>query len=179
MFPQSRSARVSSVLAGVLLAVPAWLGAAQSSPFNQPLSGEDAAAVEQARSGAMRKLRDPECLKVLTDFRDGDGRTLAENLEPWGMSAADYLQRLPFRHGGSLPICRREAVALVATEGSLPVYLCPAAGGHPRSLFAAVQAGNSSLAEAMVIHEMLHSLGLGENPPTQSEITARVRARCR
>jgi hypothetical protein len=31
----------------------------------------------------------------------------------------------------------------------------------------------------MVIHEMLHTLGLGENPPTTLEITERVRARCR
>jgi hypothetical protein len=31
----------------------------------------------------------------------------------------------------------------------------------------------------MVIHEMLHTLGLGENPPSTFEITARVRDRCR
>jgi hypothetical protein len=37
---------------------------------------------------------------------------------------------------------------------------------------------NSRHAEALVIHEMLHSLGLGENPPPSDEITARVRARC-
>jgi hypothetical protein len=38
---------------------------------------------------------------------------------------------------------------------------------------------NPTLAEAMVIHEMLHTLGLGENPPTTFEITDRVMARCR
>jgi hypothetical protein len=37
---------------------------------------------------------------------------------------------------------------------------------------------NSRHAEALLIHEMLHSLGLGENPPTSHQITARVRARC-
>jgi hypothetical protein len=31
----------------------------------------------------------------------------------------------------------------------------------------------------MVIHEILHTLGLGENPPTSVEITQRVEARCR
>jgi hypothetical protein len=33
-------------------------------------------------------------------------------------------------------------------------------------------------AEIIVIHEFLHALGLGENPPTSDEITERVTARC-
>jgi hypothetical protein len=37
---------------------------------------------------------------------------------------------------------------------------------------------NSRNAEAIVIHEWLHSLGLGENPPSSDYITTRVRARC-
>jgi hypothetical protein len=41
-----------------------------------------------------------------------------------------------------------------------------AASGHPEE------------AEAALIHEMLHTLGLGENPPRSRDITARVRARC-
>jgi hypothetical protein len=32
--------------------------------------------------------------------------------------------------------------------------------------------------EMIVIHELLHVLGLGENPPTSEAITARVVARC-
>ena len=31
---------------------------------------------------------------------------------------------------------------------------------------------------ASLIHEILHTLGLGENPPSSREITARVLARC-
>ncbi len=31
---------------------------------------------------------------------------------------------------------------------------------------------------ASLIHEILHTLGLGENPPSAREITARVLARC-
>jgi hypothetical protein len=31
---------------------------------------------------------------------------------------------------------------------------------------------------AVIIHEMLHSLGLGENPPSSKEITLRVMQRC-
>jgi hypothetical protein len=33
-------------------------------------------------------------------------------------------------------------------------------------------------AEVYVIHEMLHALGLGENPPTSAFIADRVRRRC-
>jgi hypothetical protein len=34
------------------------------------------------------------------------------------------------------------------------------------------------MAEIYVIHEMLHTLGLGENPPTSLEITQQVKRRC-
>ena len=37
---------------------------------------------------------------------------------------------------------------------------------------------NLGLVEAVLIHEELHSLGLGENPPTSEEITTRVLAGC-
>jgi hypothetical protein len=30
----------------------------------------------------------------------------------------------------------------------------------------------------LIIHEMLHTLGLGENPPSSREITQRVTERC-
>jgi hypothetical protein len=33
-------------------------------------------------------------------------------------------------------------------------------------------------AEAVLIHEALHSLGLGENPPLSDYITERIQARC-
>jgi len=33
-------------------------------------------------------------------------------------------------------------------------------------------------AENWIIHEMLHTLGLGENPPSSREITQRVNERC-
>jgi hypothetical protein len=49
------------------------------------------------------------------------------------------------------------------------VRLCPA--------FKKLQS-DVSHAATIVIHEELHSLGLGENPPSSLEITARVVARC-
>jgi hypothetical protein len=37
---------------------------------------------------------------------------------------------------------------------------------------------NSTATEIVVIHEFLHALGLGENPPTSAAITERVTLRC-
>jgi hypothetical protein len=59
------------------------------------------------------------------------------------------------------------------------VFVCPAGSATPGSRFAGVQARNPNLADYMVIHEMLHTLGLGENPPTSLQITERVIERCR
>lgn len=43
---------------------------------------------------------------------------------------------------------------------------------------AAAAGRNLGLVEAVLIHEELQSLGLGENPPTSQEITTRVMAAC-
>ena len=37
---------------------------------------------------------------------------------------------------------------------------------------------NRTTTEIILIHEFLHVLGLGENPPTREAITERVAARC-
>jgi hypothetical protein len=40
------------------------------------------------------------------------------------------------------------------------------------------QRRDPGLTAALIIHEELHSLGLGENPPSSQAITAQVIARC-
>lgn len=184
MFPRCRIGQVSSVVgAATLLTLAGAPGAMGRGPrqlaFNQPLNTFDAAAVQRAKFGAGKKLQDPECLKVLTDFKDRDGRTLDQSLETWGLSAAAYLEGLPFRDGSSMQHCRKGSIAMVTSVGRPPVYICPAGVGVLNSRFAQVQAQSPSLAESMVIHEMLHTLGLGENPPSTFEITESVRRRCR
>ena len=68
---------------------------------------------------------------------------------------------------------------MMATTPGVPrVFVCPAGGGQVTSRLARIEFQSGSLAEATVIHEMLHTLGLGENPPTAFEITRRVRNRC-
>jgi hypothetical protein len=170
MRSRSTSALGRAVLAASVVLTPAALAAA-GPRRTLALSKVDDGAVERARAGATRKLQDPECQKLLDDFRDGEGRPLRQSLENWGMSAAEYVHMIPFLRGSSHPLCLRGNVALVATPGFPRIYVC--------SPFAAIQVNEPALAETMVIHEMLHTLGLGENPPSSLEITKRVQGRCR
>ena len=139
------------------------------------LTGWDARAVESARSGAVKRLESDECRKVFFDFSDAEGRTLQQNLEEWTASPAGYIGLIPFVDGSSQALCRKTKTALVASPGVRRVYVC--------KTFAEVQLRQPGVAESMVIHEILHTLGLGEAPqkgaPTSIEITQRVEARCR
>jgi len=167
------------VVSAVLITFAAS-AAVRAAPRFAPLSERDIAALERARAGAARRLQEPGCQKVLSDFTDPEGRTLLANLEPWQQTASDYLrQAITFRDGSSLQNCRKRTVLLVTSRGQLTVFVCPADGSTPGSRFAQIQIEKPTLAEVMVIHEMLHTLGLGEDPPTTFEITERVMARCR
>jgi hypothetical protein len=135
------------------------------------LGAWDGAAVERARSGAVRRLQDANCQRVFSDFRDARGRTIQENLEDSGMTAAEYLLALRFMDGSRHPLCGRTRTALVSMPGVQRVMVC--------GTFADFQLRKPHLAESMVIHEVLHTLGLRENPPSSAEITARVESRCR
>jgi hypothetical protein len=157
------------------------LSAASASAGPRPASlpAWDTAAIERARAGAAKRLGKPECQKVLSDFTDADGKTLLQNLETWQLGAPDYLQVIRFVDGSSIRNCRQTSVQLTTPPGLPAVYVCPAGHGIGGSRFAQTEIRNSSLAEFMVIHEMLHTLGLGENPPSTFEITDRVKERCR
>ena len=55
--------------------------------------------------------------------------------------------------------------------GSRAIFICSAWFRQAFEL-------NPRKVEAVIIHESLHSLGLGENPPRSQAITAQVMARC-
>jgi hypothetical protein len=178
MSPRSSFSFAGRVFATVVMSSLA-AGSASAGPQPASLLGWDTAAVERTRARAARRLAKPECQKVLSDFRDAEGRTLLQNLEPWQLSAPDYLQVIHFVDGSSIRNCRQTSVQLTTPPGLPAVYVCPAGHGIVGSRFAQTEIRNSSLAEFMVIHEMLHTLGLGENPPSTFEITDRVKERCR
>jgi hypothetical protein len=167
-----KGSRPSFVLASAVFLAAA---AAEAAPPRR-LTGWDAAAVARARAGAVKRLESEECRKVFTDFKDREGRTLLQNLEEWGLSPGGYFGLIPFVDGSSERPCRRANTALVASPGVRRVFVCKA--------FAGLQLEQPGVAESMVIHEILHTLGLGESPivpgqPTSIEITQRVEARCR
>jgi hypothetical protein len=168
MSPRPRASR--SLLA-VALALTVSATAAAAPPAVLKLARWDASAVERAVSGAGRRLQNPRCQAVLDDFEVG-GRTLRAALDEWGTSPAEYLRLVPFLDGSGHALCRRGNVALVTEVGVRRVFVCT-------EVFSAQQLRNPGVAESMVIHEILHTLGLGENPPSSIEITQRVESRCR
>jgi hypothetical protein len=158
---------------------PAWLwagallllGPSPARPAEaRPLAPADARWVEAARRGAMRRLQVPECRKVLADFRGPDGRTLEQRLAVFAVPPEEYLRSLAFLDGRARARCRSGAFELLSTPGSARVLVCPA--------FLRTVWRDRTLAEVYVIHEMLHTLGLGEDPPTSAEITEQVERRC-
>jgi hypothetical protein len=130
--------------------------------------GPAALDVSRAAGEAMRRLQDPSCQRVLEDFADREGRLLRENL---GASTPEaYLASLAFRNG-EIPVgsrhCASQGAAAFTTDGAA-IFVC---GASFQRL------GRGARANAL-IHEMLHTLGLRENPPSSREITRRVTERC-
>jgi hypothetical protein len=134
-----------------------------------------AAAVSRAVAGAYERLKDPVCQALLQKFRDAGGRSLQENLEATGQSSQHYLAtRIFFYEGYRLPTCRsrRAKKGLAVTwPGHRSVFVCT-------TRFNDFEKRSPTEAEAIVIHEMLHTLGLGENPPSSAEITSVVMDAC-
>lgn len=144
----------------------------EAAPFRVRVSHNDVAqAVQRALAGADRLLAEPACQEVLSDFHDASRRTLKEVLEGNDVSARAYLRWIVFSDGRGLKPCSSKATLAVTEPGSRVVFICPTA-------FVEAVSGRPEHAEATMIHEMLHSLGLGENPPRSKEITDRVLSRC-
>jgi len=133
-----------------------------------------AAAVRRALRGAFDSLAHPECQKIFADFRDASGRMLQQKLDALGESGQSYLSLVLFYEGSDQRTCgpsRGREISAVTAPGSRVVFIC---GGD----FSQGPRPNPFRPEAIIIHEMLHSLGLGENPPTSNVITWQVFVRC-
>jgi hypothetical protein len=150
-------------------ASPAWAaGAERQIRFEDP---RDGIAVNDAIRGALDRLDDARCRALFTDFREPSGRTLQEVLDAGEETAQSRLRSLAFRDGRRRSSCQPPSPIAFTTPGSLVIYVC---GREFRS----AAERSRALADAVVIHELLHSLGLGENPPTPKAITDAVLARC-
>ncbi len=124
----------------------------------------------QAVRGAHRLLADPGCQSVFSDFIESSGRRLQDVLDERGETGQSHLRRLLF-YDGAEARCKDPGVLAFTQPGSHVVYIC-------NQWFREAFATNPSKVEAVIIHESLHSLGLGENPPSSHDITARVMERC-
>ncbi len=129
------------------------------------------AAVEQALDGAARRLERSECRQILDDFTDVTGAPLRRNLIALGIPAEEYLMHwMVFVDGQGEPVCREHRAPAFTLRGGRVVWVC---GGVFAAKFPFMAEG-----DIILIHEMLHSLGLGENPPASIEITRQVEKRC-
>jgi len=128
--------------------------------------------VYKAIEGARRRLADDGCRRILDDFVDGTGASLADHLEARSLTPSEHLSQIWFVDGtGEVP-CDDSLTAAFTTQGGRVVFICAAR-------FASAQDALCGPAgEIIVIHEFLHTLGLGENPPTSNQITQRVWQRC-
>jgi hypothetical protein len=136
----------------------------------RPLEAGDLKIVEAARQGAQARLRAPECRKLLADFSDAEGRPLEQRLAAFAVAPEEFLATLPLLDGSSRPLCQANRSHLLTTAGVPRVFVC-------KSFLKAVYQ-DRVMAEVYLIHELLHTLGLGENPPTSHDITRQVVRRC-
>jgi hypothetical protein len=128
-------------------------------------------ATRRVLDDVARWLDASKCAQLFAEFQDADGQPLAARLRLLQSTPGDYLQLVYFHDGEINAPCRREGTLAFTQVGSRVVYVC---GRN----FARAWKKEPREIVATVIHEMLHSLGLGENPPAPREITYRVQKLC-
>jgi len=120
---------------------------------------------------ALRRISDSRCQEILTDFTDPEGRTLDLNLAKTGQGFPAYLGWVIFYDGRATPPCEDRRTLAWTNPGSRAVLVC-------WDQFALQQRANFGYTANTIIHETLHTLGLGETPPDPRAITAQVQQRC-
>jgi hypothetical protein len=122
-----------------------------------------------ARELAGERLGTEACRAIFEELPDFTGRPAARRLAAGERSPSSHFARLQFvesRDG----LCAQGLVAAWSSPGNPRVRVCPRA-------FAAVAAQDRGEAAAILIHEALHTLGIGEDAANQP-LTAYVRSRC-
>jgi hypothetical protein len=122
-----------------------------------------------ARALAAERLGTDGCRAILQALPDFTGRPAARRLEAAERSASSHFARLVFVEAVDGP-CRDGTVAAWTTPGDPRVRVCP-------RTFAAVAAQDRGQAAAILIHEALHTLGVGEDA-AKEPLTRYVRRRC-
>lgn len=160
--------RVASLL--LTLALPALANDSFPGP-RVYLGSTEGEAVRMALRGASVRLSGARCAGVVWEFSDRAGRSLAERADETGVSLVEQLGRVVFADGKGEAACRNAEVIAATSPGSRVVFVCG-------TRFRRLQSRDPVRAEAILIHEFLHTLGLPENPPDSFAITEAVLARC-
>lgn len=177
--------RTIALTAALILVVGAILSLARPTFAQEPtatprisrsyhifLTGKARMVVTDALDGAARRLATPQCQRLFTDFADSTGRPLSEALQVLGKAASESLAAFYFVDGDGAAQCRAsEALTAFTVPNSRVIHVC---GTRFAERFARKTVGG----EILLIHELLHALGLGENPPTSTQITDAVLNRC-
>ncbi len=128
------------------------------------------ATLSKALSDAGSKLGNEACRQVFSDFHDANGLALQDNLNATGQTSETYLKWMIFYDGNGKRRCEKYDTLAFTVPNSRIIHLCPQFLTKVRS--------DPWIASTLIIHEELHSLGLGEDPPTSKQITAKVIERC-
>jgi hypothetical protein len=128
-------------------------------------------AARKALVAAAEWLRAPRCRAVFSEFLDRGGRPLTHKLAALGVTGEAYLGLVVFLDDPLSGRCANHGTLAFTSCGSRVVYLC----GRE---FERAWRRDAAQAQAAVIHEVLHSLGLGENPPSPRHISHRVMTLC-
>ena len=126
--------------------------------------------LNEALSEAWRQLGEPGCQALLSELKDEKGDPLGGNLSKGAADLKAHLARLVFVDGTETRACAKGALAATVPRSRV-VHVCS-------SRFRWTWQQNRRHVIAGLIHEALHTLGLGENPPSSAEITSLVLKRC-
>ena len=151
---------------------PAVVPAADENPLRTELKEGEREALRRAITGAARRLDRPRCQQIFRDFKDASGRPLQEGLDAVGRTGATLLQDwIFFADGQREARCTDSRVLAFTQPGSRSVWICGRRLAHERWR-------DPAWTELVMIHEALHVLGLGEDPPSAEAISRRVLERC-
>jgi hypothetical protein len=140
-------------------------------PYHIFLTGRAGLMVRFALDAARRRLARPECQRLFTDFTDSSGHPLADGLAAWGLNPDEALGAVYFVEGDTTTQCRDNAATDAFTvPGNRVIFICGKRFADPSK--------RRPTPELTVIHELLHTLGLGENPPASADISRIVNLRC-
>jgi hypothetical protein len=127
--------------------------------------------VLRAVAGATARLARPPCQEIFGDFSDGSGQRLSARFAASGKTAAEAFAVLRVFEDRDAKQCFGGTRLAFTEVGSQLIRVC---GPQFKDQFLR----DRRVTELIMIHELLHTFGLGENPPSSEQISAQVAVRC-